>query len=374
MFQRVFDNLGKEFRNNRVLIVYGPRRTGKTTLLKKYLEGCSMKYLLETGENIRFSEIITSMDIQKMKEMASEYEIVAIDEAQLIPDIGKSLKILVDNVPSTQFIATGSSSFDLSQKVGEPLTGRKRTVILYPVSQKELKDHFTNYELKEMLEDFLIFGSYPEVVCAKTRNEKIETLQELTNSYLLKDILAFDRVKSSKTLINLLRLIAFQVGSQVSLNELATQLGVDVKTVDRYLDLLEKTFVIRKISGFSRNLRKEIVSKAKYFFIDNGIRNSVITRFNPINERDDTGALFENFMISERMKKLAYENFYGNLYFWRTYDGQEIDLIEEVDGKIDGYEFKWGKKTPSVPSDWEKAYPKAGFKVISKENYLEFIL
>ncbi|MGI6395033.1 MAG: ATP-binding protein [bacterium] len=374
MILRIFDNLEKEFRNNRVLIIYGARRTGKTTLLKKYLEGCSKKYLFETGENLRFSEIMRSMDVQKMKEMASEYEIVAIDEAQLIPDIGQSLKILIDHVPSTHFIATGSSSFDLNQKVGEPLTGRKRTILLFPLSQKELKNHFTSYELKENFEDFLIFGSYPEVVCAKTKAEKIEILQELANSYLLKDILAFDRVKSSKTLLNLLRLLAFQVGNQVSLNELATQLGIDIKTVDRYLDLLEKTFVIRKISAFSRNLRKEIVSKAKYFFLDNGVRNSLITRFNPILERDDMGALFENFMISERIKKLSYENFYGNLYFWRTYGGQEIDLIEEVDGLINGFEFKWGQKTPSAPPDWKKAYRKAGFNVINRENYLKFVL
>jgi predicted AAA+ superfamily ATPase len=374
MFDRIYKNLEEEFRKNRVLILYGPRRTGKTTLLTNYLKTCGKKYRLETGENVRIREILGSMDSTILKEFAEEYDIVAIDEAQVIPEIGNVLKLLVDQVPDTKFIATGSTSFELTQKLGEPLTGRKRTLLLYPLSQKELKSTFAKSELKEKLEEFLIFGTYPEVLSAKTKSEKIEIVRELADSYLLKDILALDKIRSSKTLVYLLKLLAFQVGSQVSLNELAGQLSVDVKTVGRYLDLLEKSFVIKKISGFSRNLRNEITNKAKYFFIDNGMRNAVISQFNQLDERDDQGMLFENFLVSERIKKLTYESFYGNVYFWRTYDGQEIDLVEEKDGKINGYEMKWGLKTPKIPKDWLTYYPKSGFEVITRENYLDFLL
>jgi uncharacterized protein len=374
MFDRIYKNLEEEFRKNRVLILYGPRRTGKTTLLTNYLKLCGKKYRLETGENVRVREILGSMDTTILKEFAEEYDIVAIDEAQLIPEIGNALKLLVDQVPGTKFIATGSSSFELTQKLGEPLTGRKRTLLLYPLSQKELKSTFTRSELKEKLEEFLLFGTYPEVLTAKTKSEKIEIVRELADSYLLKDILTLDKIRSSKTLLHLLKLLAFQIGSQVSLNELASQLSVDVKTVGRYLDLLEKSFVIKKISGFSRNLRNEIANKAKYFFIDNGVRNAVISQFNQLDERDDQGMLFENFLVSERIKKLTYESFYGNIYFWRTYDGQEIDLVEEKDGQIVGYEIKWGSKAPKIPKDWLTYYPKAGFEVITRENYLGFLL
>lgn len=374
MFDRIYKNLEEEFRKNRVLILYGPRRTGKTTLLTNYLKQCGKKYRLETGENVRVREILGSMDISVLKEFAEEYDIVAIDEAQLIPEIGNALKLLIDQVPDTKFIATGSSSFELTQKLGEPLTGRKRTLLLYPLSQKELKSTFTRSELKEKLEEFLLFGTYPEVLSARTKGEKIEIVRELADSYLLKDILALDKIRSSKTLLHLLKLLAFQVGGQVSLNELAGQLSVDVKTVGRYLDFLEKSFVIKKISGFSRNLRNEIANKAKYFFIDNGVRNAVISQFNQLDERDDQGILFENFLMSERIKKLTYESFYGNIYFWRTYDGQEIDLVEEKDGQINGYEMKWGSKTPKIPKDWLTYYPKAGFEVITRENYLDFLL
>jgi predicted AAA+ superfamily ATPase len=374
VFDRIYKNLEEEFRKNRVLILYGPRRTGKTTLLTNFLKQSGKKYRLETGENVRVREILGSMDITILKEFAEEYNIVAIDEAQLIPEIGNALKLLVDQVPGTKFIATGSSSFELTQKLGEPLTGRKRTLLLYPLSQQELKSTFTRSELKEKLEEFLLFGTYPEVLSARTKSEKIEIVRELADSYLLKDILALDKIRSSKTLVHLLKLLAFQVGSQVSLNELAGQLSVDVKTVGRYLDLLEKSFVIKKISGFSRNLRNEISNKAKYFFMDNGVRNAVISQFNQLDERDDQGILFENFLMSERIKKLTYESFYGNIYFWRTYDGQEIDLVEEKDGQIVGYEMKWGLKPPKIPKDWLIYYPKAGFEVITRENYLDFLL
>ncbi|MCI0609248.1 MAG: ATP-binding protein, partial [Anaerolineae bacterium] len=302
------------------------------------------------------------------------YELLAIDEAQNIPNIGMGLKIIVDQVPDIRVVVTGSSSFELAGQVGEPLTGRKRTLTLYPLAQSELISVHNKFELRERLADYLIFGAYPEVLQASTRQERINTLTEIADSYLLKDILAFDRVKNSRTLLDLLKLLAFQVGSEVSMTELATQLGVDVKTTQRYLDLLEKAFVVIRLNGFSRNLRQEITSKSKYYFLDNGIRNAVIAQFNELNQRNDIGALWENFIFTERLKHREYQQLYGNMYFWRTYNQQELDLVEERDGKLFGYEFKWSKKSAAAPTQWSNLYPDATYGVVHSENYLAFII
>lgn len=372
MIKRIY-NLEELIKSNKVLVIYGPRRVGKTTLLNSFLTNTKLKYKLDSGDNIRTQQVLSSRDFTQILEYASGYDLIAIDEAQQIPNIGMGLKIIVDQLPNIMVIATGSSSFDLAGAVGEPLTGRKTTIILYPLSHEELLSIYNRYELKEKLEEFLVFGSYPEVITAKSRKDKIDVLEEIVDSYLLKDVLTLDKVKSPKVLLDLLKLIAFQIGSQVSLNELATQVKLDIKTVGRYLDIFEKAFVIRRISGFSRNLRKEVVSKAKYYFLDNGIRNAVISQFNPLDSRNDIGILWENFMITERIKKCAYQNIYGSFYFWRTYDGQEIDLVEEREGKLFGYEFKWAGKE-KIPKDWLKTYGNAEFKIVDKENYLEFIL
>jgi uncharacterized protein len=360
---------------NKALIIYGPRRVGKTTLLTSFLSSTKFKYKLDSGDNIRVHDVLGSQDFNRIMEYASGYNLIAIDEAQNIPGIGMGLKIIIDQIPNIRVIATGSSSFDLAGAVGEPLTGRKNTVVLFPVAQQELLSIHNRYELKSRLEEFLVFGSYPEVVTASTRKEKMDILEELVNSYLLKDVLALDRVKAPKVLLDMLKLIAFQVGSQVSLNEIATQVKLDVKTVGRYLDIFEKAFVIRRVGGFGRNLRKEVVTKAKYYFLDNGIRNAVVAMFNPLDSRDDVGRLWENFLVTERMKKCAYQDIYGSFYFWRTYGGQELDLVEEREGKLFGYEFKWSEgKRRSPPADWVKGYEKAAFTIINKENYLDFIL
>lgn len=370
-----FYNLNELIQKQKVLLVYGPRRAGKTTLLNDFLLKTKLKYKLDSGDNIRTQRILSSQDFKEILEYASGYELLAIDEAQQIPNIGMGLKILVDQMPDLTIIATGSSSFDLAQKIGEPLTGRKKTVILYPLSQKELLDKYNQSELKEKLEDFLIFGSYPEVINAKSRAKKIEILGELVNSYLLKDILSLERIKSSQQLLDLLKLIAFQIGGEVSLNELATQIKLDVKTVGRYLDILEKSFVIKRMGGFGRNLRKEVVSKAKYYFLDNGIRNATIVQFNKLTDRDDLGALFENFILAEKLKNNTCQGQTQPLYFWRTYDGQEIDLVEEVNGRLNGFEFKWSdKKEKKEPKDWKKNYGNATYQVINKKNYLDFLL
>lgn len=375
MLARIYDDIKTLIRPQKALIIYGARRVGKTTLLTRFLQQTPLRYRFDSGDNIRIQELLGSRDFTKILEYVGDYELIVIDEAQEIPHIGTALKIIVDQAPQVTVIATGSSSFELAQQVGEPLTGRKISAILYPLSQKELTQQHTRHELREKLEEFLIFGSYPEVLVTDNRREKIRILQELVDSYLLKDILSHERIRSPKTLLQLIKMLAFQLGNEVSLNELANHLRVDVKTVARYLDLLEKTFVIKRLGGFSRNLRKEVTSKAKYYFYDNGVRNAVISQMNLLEDRNDHGALFENFILMERMKKLAYEDFYGNLYFWRTYDGQEIDLVEEIDGKLAGFECKWSeKKKGKIPKDWRKHYDGATFTVINRDNYLDFVL
>jgi predicted AAA+ superfamily ATPase len=374
MFKRIYEPLDKYIKPNKALVIYGPRRVGKTTLLQNYLQQTKLRYRLDSGDNIRLQQLLGSKDFKQILPYAEGYELIAIDEAQNIPNIGESLKIIVDQVPGIKVIVTGSSSFELAGQVGEPLTGRKNTLILYPMSQLELSLSFSRFELMERIEDFLVYGSYPEIVQVTKEQEKIELIFEITDSYLLKDILAFDRVKKSRLLTDLLKLLAFQIGKEVSLNELSVNLRADIKTVQRYLDLLEKAFIIKIVSGFSRNLRNEIVNKNKYFFIDNGIRNAVIAQFNKLDQRNDVGELWENFIFIERLKFRDYSPIHSNFYFWRTYEGQEIDLVEEREGKLFGYEFKWSDaKKIKPPRNWIENYPEAMFKVISGNNYLDYV-
>ena len=374
MIERFYKNIDNLLKPNRALIIYGPRRIGKTTLLKDYLNKTKYKYLLDTGDNIETRQIFALPDFEKIIDYAANYELIAIDEAQLIPNVGSGLKILVDYVPNIKVIATGSSSFDLANQVGEPLTGRKITINLYPILQLELLSIFNKYELKKNLPEFLIFGSYPEVITAKTRMEKMTVIKEIVNSYLFKDILAFERIKSPKVLLDLIKLLAFQIGSEVSFNELAAQLSINARTVARYIDLLEKSFVIVNLGSFSRNLRKEVTRKNKYYFLDNGIRNGVIDQFNDLDKRDDIGKLWENFIVMERMKMLDYKKIYGHLYFWRTYEQKEIDIVEERDGKLAGYDIKWKKDKIKPPKDWLATYKNAEYKVINQDNYLDYVL
>ena len=368
-----FYQLDQYLEPNKVLVIYGSRQVGKTTLLKNFLASIDLKYKLDSGDNIRVQQILSSQEFSKIIEYASGYELIAIDEAQRIPNIGAGLKILVDQIPDIKVIATGSSSFELSGQIGEPLTGRKRTLILYPLSQLELAEIYNLYELKEKLSEFLVFGAYPTILTAQTKIDKISLLEEIVNSYLLKDILELEKIKASKILLDLLRLIAFQVGNEVSLTELGKSLGLDYKTVARYLDLLEKSFVLFNLRGFSRNLRKEITKKSKYYFYDNGIRNAIISNFNDLEKRDDLGKLWENFMVSECLKTQQYLNIFANNYFWRTWDQKEIDWIEERQGKLFGFEFKFSSDKTKIPKEFLKVYPNAEIAIITRENYLEFL-
>jgi uncharacterized protein len=375
MLFRFYQNLENYLKPNKVLVIYGPRQAGKTTLVQQYLARCNLKYRLDSGDNIKIQNLLSSQDFNLLQEYVAGIELLVVDEAQKIPNIGIALKILVDNVPDIKIIVTGSSSFELAGQIGEPLTGRKTTLTLFTIAQIELAQMQNNYDLKQKLAEYLIFGSYPEVITATTKQKKIDLLEEIMHSYLLKDILELERIKGSKILIDLLRMLAYQIGKEVSISELAAQLHIDTKTVARYLDLLEKAFVIFNLRGFSKNLRKEITKMSRYYFYDNGLRNAIIANFNELEIRNDVGELWENFLFIERLKKCSYQNIYSNRYFWRTWDQKEIDLVEEREGKLFGYEIKWGeKKLVNAPKLWFKTYPEASFEVINRQNYLDFII
>jgi uncharacterized protein len=374
--KRAYEKLGELLKPGKVLVVYGPRQTGKTTLIENFIETHQFpgKIRYDSGENIRIREVFETPDFKRLLEYAQGNDLIVIDEAQKITKVGEGLKIIVDQVPEIRIIATGSSSFDLAGQLGEPLTGRKRTVTLYPISQLELSRMFTPFELRERLDDYLIYGGYPEVVVTENREDKRELLDELVDSYLLKDILELDRMKSSKIILDLLRLLAFQIGNEVSFNELSNSLGIDGKTVARYLDILEKSFVLYNLRGYSRNLRSEVTKKSKYYFWDTGIRNAIISNFNPPPLRNDMGCLWENFIIMERLKKQSYQRIHANNFFWRAWQQHEVDFVEERGGRIYGFEFKWGGRKRKVPKAWLQTYPEATYEIIGKDNYLEFVL
>ncbi len=338
------------------------------------MEKTELKSLYYTGGQLDFAHDIGSCDLPLIRKIIGDNKLLVIDEAQKIENIGTALKLIVDNMDNVFVIATGSSSFDLDSATDEPLTGRKNIITLYPVSVLELAKKETEYEIDRQAEDYLIYGMYPEIVSSNSYEKKKNRLIEIKDAYLIKDILTFQKVKSSKLIVDLLKLLAFQVGNQVSTSDLGSKLGVDYKTVVRYLDLLEKSFILYRLDGFSRNLRKEVGKMSKYYFYDLGIRNALISNFNQLSSRNDRGQLWENFLIMERIKRNSYTSTYANYYFWRTYDQKEIDLIEEREGALHGYEFKWKKGNEKPPEDWMKAYDNADYSVIDRENYLKFIL
>lgn len=360
---------------NKVVVLLGSRRMGKTILLNKILELTKEKFLLLNGEDFTTQDIFRQRTIENFKTVFGSANILAIDEAQEIKEIGKALKLIVDHIPQIKIIVTGSSAFDISNKLGEPLTGRKTTFILFPFAQMELSGNETIVETKSRLNTKLIFGSYPEIFQKQDYSQKATYLKELVGSYLMKDILSFEGIKNSDKIIDLLRLISFQIGKEVSLHELGRQLGMHKNTVDKYLDLLSKTFIIFGISGFNRNLRKEISKSKRWYFYDNGIRNILINNLNEIHIRNDVGELWENYIISERIKFQHYTGMISSNYFWRTYQQQEIDWIEERGGNLYAYEMKWNfNKNVRIPSAWKSAYKDSFFEVIQPNNYLNWIV
>ncbi|PCI95521.1 AAA family ATPase [Candidatus Aerophobetes bacterium] len=358
--------------SKKVTIIFGPRRVGKTTLIKKFLED-QQDYLFVTGEDMIVQKQLSGLSLEKLKNFIGNKKLLVIDEAQYIPQIGMTLKLIIDHIDNVRVIATGSSTFDLAKQVGEPLTGRQYIIRMFPISQIELNKVEDTVQTESLLESRLIYGSYPEVITDRDREVRKEYLRELVSSYLFKDILAFDGIKKSKKMLDLLTLIAFQIGKEVSHSELATQLSLNKGTIERYLDLLEQVFVLVNIRGFSRNLRKEVTKMSRYYFYDNGIRNALINNFNTLSYRNDVGMLWENYIVMERIKKQHFHSIHSNNYFWRTYDQKELDWLEEREGKLFGYEFKWNHTKAKAPKLWLDTYPNASFECINKANYLEFI-
>ena len=361
---------------NKVLILLGARRVGKTAFIKNYLATIlAVDYLQLNGEDIQDADLLKERSVANYKRLLNKVKLLVIDEAQNIPDIGLILKLIVDSIDEIKVIVTGSSVFDLSNKLGEPLVGRKNTIYLFPLAQMEFAKYENFKETTQKLEERLLFGSYPELEQYPDWNDKINYLKEIVNSYLLKDILVYEGIKQSSKILDLLKLIAFQLGQEVSLQELARQLGISKNTVESYLDLLAKVFVIYKVPGFSRNLRKEITKSNRWYFYDNGIRNAIIANFSRLDSRTDVGALWENYLASERIKNQNYDQKSVSNYFWRTYDQQELDWLEEDNGILLGYEFKWNEnRKAKIPTAFAKAYPEASFEVINKQNYLDFIM
>ena len=352
--------------------LFGARRTGKTVLMNQLVQEISGNSLVVSGEDFDVQEILSSQKLSLLKSFTSGYSHLYIDEAQKIPNIGNNLKLIVDNIPEIALFFTGSSSFELYKQIGEPLTGRSIFLNLYGFSQEELDEDFLG--ARKMLESKLIYGLYPQVYLEQGLSEKEEILNGIKNGYLLKDILEFDLQKDTVFVLNLLRLIAFQIGHDISYSEMASRLHVNVRTIQRYLNILEKMYIIFSLSGFSRNMRTEYTKTPRYYFWDNGIRNSLISNLNPIHIRNDSGQLWENYCIVERQKFLSYNRISANRFFWRTYTQKEIDYLEERDGMLYAYEMKYSGRTAKVPATFVQNYPDSEFDEISRDNFLGFLI
>lgn len=357
------------------MVLYGPRQVGKTTLAKDLMTALPLRSKFVNADELLYREILASQSSQKLGELLGDAELLVIDEAQRVPDIGLNLKILVDGFPKARIIATGSASFELANKINEPLTGRKLTFNLYPISYAEVRDSFGIVEARSQLERWMIWGGYPAIVTTDAPASREGQLGELVGSYLYRDILELEGVRRADKIVDLLRLLAYQIGQEVSIAELATSLGLNFQTVSKYLDLLEKVFVIFKVNGFSRNLRKEVTKNSRYYFYDNGVRNSLIQNFNPLALRNDVGQLWENFLVMERRKANQFAERHVNSYFWRTYDQKEIDCIEEHGGRLYGYEFKWqgGEIRRAVRSEFLETYPDSELMTVNQENFEGFL-
>lgn len=358
----------------KVIILYGPRQAGKTTLIRLLLSQSQTPHLYFSGDDLRTQELFSRADLERLKAVIGANRLLVIDEAQYIENIGRTLKLIFDDNP-IHIIASGSSSFDLANKISEPLTGRVVTFTLFPLSYDELPLPPLYASNAERLEEFLRFGMYPKVVTLETHREKEDYLYELINGYLYRDVLTFESIHKPKKVIDLLTLLALQIGSEVSIAELATRLALSKPVVEKYLDILEKMFVLVNLRGFSRNLRKEISKTSKYYFVDLGVRNALIRNFNPLHLRADVGALFENYAILERIKCFSHQRRFANFYFWRTYDRKEIDLIEEQQGMLTAYEFKWGEggKLPKAAREFTAVYPNSQFQQVTPATFDQFI-
>ncbi len=356
-----------------VTVLYGPRQAGKTTLLKEVIRKKGDVWWVN-GDDLGAQEIFSQPRLEFLREKIGAKKLVVIDEAQRVENIGLSLKLIQDNL-AVKLVVSGSASFELASKINEPLTGRTETFWLYPLSLTEVKEkRLPEWSEGEWWGRVLRFGLYPRVWRLVGEERKIRYLEELVDKYLYHDLLSFERVRKPKLVVDLLRLLAFQVGSEVSVNELASRLAISRQTVEKYLDLLEKMFVVIRLGGLSRNLRREVYKSAKYYFVDVGFRNALIRDWRELELRNDLGQLWENLMVVEVLKRVKNRGERANFYFWRTYDGQEIDLVEERGGKLCGYEFKWNeRKKVREPRLFLETYPESKWRVVNRENYLELV-
>ena len=368
--------LDSKIGKGKVLLLIGPRQVGKTTLLKNILTSISSEKKVQfwNCDESDVRQFLSEANSAKLKSFVGNSDFIVIDEAQRVKDIGLTIKLLHDSFPNVQLAVTGSSSLDLSNSINEPLTGRKFEYNLFPFSTNELVNHTSMLEEMRLLKNRLVYGFYPDVV--NNPGEEKEILTNIVNSYLYKDVFEFQDIRKSSVIEKLVQALALQVGSEVSFNELGNLLGIDTVTVQRYVDLLEKAYVIFHIRSFSRNVRNELKKSIKIYFYDNGVRNSVISNFSPVELRSDIGALWENFLISEKIKNNAYHNKHAKYYFWRTTQKQEIDFIEEVDQNLFAYEFKYNPKkvNSKCPVTFSNNYPNVPFDVITSENYMDFVV
>jgi len=374
MIKRIIqEKIEKELFGGKIIIIYGARRVGKTTLAKQILAKYKDRGSYFNCEVLSVQEALSKPEPKMIKDYLGGAKLIVLDEAQRIKNIGLILKVFIDAYPETQILATGSSSFDLANKINEPLTGRKIVFNLYPFSLEEVACGAGIAEIETVIEKILRFGLYPEIF-PEGEESALKRLNEIANSYLFKDILNFEGIKKSGIILKLLQLLALQVGNEVSYNELASKLGINRLTVEKYIDILEQCFIVFRLNSFGRNLRNEITKSIKIYFYDLGIRNNLINNYNRLAIRNDAGYLWENFCIAERIKRNHYHNAYFNNYFWRTYDQKEIDYIEEAGGKIFAYEFKFGKENAKKPAKFLEAYSDSEFKTINRDNYYEFLL
>jgi predicted AAA+ superfamily ATPase len=359
--------------NRKIVLLFGARQTGKTTLSDQVLLELPGKILKINGDEMKYSELLSSRDFSKMKLLLEGYDVLFIDEAQRIPDIGINLKIIYDNMPGLKMLITGSSSFELAHQVKEPLTGRTSTMKMMPFSLQEMRQNMSIFDIQQRMEEFMLYGFYPEITHYANSGEKERYLTELSASYLYKDVLELSSIRNSAKISNLLKLLAFQIGREVSLNEIGQSLGLSQETVSNYIDLLEKSFIVFRLSGFSRNLRKEVSKRDKIYFWDLGVRNCIIQNFAPLSSRNDVGEMWENLIVTERLKYLYNNQLIANSYFWRTYTGAEIDYVEEKNGELFAYEIKYSKIQKKAPQTWIDNYGDH-FKCITKDNFWEFVM
>lgn len=360
--------------SDKAIIIYGARQVGKTTLVNEIIRKIKLKTLSVNADQSKYYDILSSQDLTKLRNFTAGYKLLFIDEAQRIPEIGLNLKIIIDNLKQLKVIVTGSSSLDLASKISEPLTGRAWTYKLFPISFLELSGIKNKFELESELEERLIYGSFPEQFSISGYGNKREYLQNLSDSYLYKDLLELGGLRNSAKIRDLLKLLAFQIGREVSLTEIGSSLAMGKDTVARYIDFLEKSFILFRLKGFSRNLRKEVSKMDKIYFYDLGVRNIVIDNMKALSQRNDVGQMWENFLICERMKYLSYKLKNASTYYWRIYTGAELDYVEERGGNLYGYKIKHGKKTAKPPPGWKKAYPEANYSYVNRDNFLPFII